>query len=219
MHADKHTSWEKITVNHKEQLSQVNTFSAFLCMGRCKKLGLLEFFLRHPSLSLRDLFIRSTACAILFFVLNSLRSALCQSSGSGLKPGRTGGFTHHGSLSTWTILSLPRSTLSSRCWKVSSTPRKTICYSDHPPSLFWGNVPLITWSLLFFLLTIFIFSIIVGLQHSVNFLLCSKMTQWHTLTDSFPHIILHHAPSQVTGYSSLRKSPCLSIPSAVICIY
>lgn len=29
----------KITVNHKKQTSQVNDFSAFLCMGRCKNPG------------------------------------------------------------------------------------------------------------------------------------------------------------------------------------
>ena len=37
---------KKITANHKEQISQVNDFSTFLCMGRCKNLGSLKFFLR-----------------------------------------------------------------------------------------------------------------------------------------------------------------------------
>ena len=30
---------QKITAKHKKQTSQVNDFSAFLCMGRCKSLG------------------------------------------------------------------------------------------------------------------------------------------------------------------------------------
>ena len=34
----------KITANHKEQTSQVNDFSAFLHMGRCKNLGGVEIF-------------------------------------------------------------------------------------------------------------------------------------------------------------------------------
>ena len=37
---------KKIPVNHKEEISQVNDFSTFLCMGRCKNLGSLKFFLR-----------------------------------------------------------------------------------------------------------------------------------------------------------------------------
>lgn len=37
---------KKITAKHKEQISQVNDFSTFLCMGRCKNLGSLKFFLR-----------------------------------------------------------------------------------------------------------------------------------------------------------------------------
>ena len=36
---------QKITANHKNQTSQVNDFSAFLCVGRCKSLGLLKLFL------------------------------------------------------------------------------------------------------------------------------------------------------------------------------
>ena len=35
---------QKVTVNPKEQISQVNDFSAFLPMGRCKSLGSLEIF-------------------------------------------------------------------------------------------------------------------------------------------------------------------------------
>ena len=35
----------KITANHKKQTTQVNDFSAFLCMGRYKSLGSLKLFL------------------------------------------------------------------------------------------------------------------------------------------------------------------------------
>ena len=42
IHLDK-----KITANHEEQISQVNDFSAFLCMGKCKNLGSLKSFLRY----------------------------------------------------------------------------------------------------------------------------------------------------------------------------
>ena len=65
---------------------------------------------------------------------------------------------------------------------------------------------------LFLFLMIFIFSTIAGLQCSVNFLLYSKVTWSHTHTHTHTytytvthiyihssHIILHHAPSQVTG--------------------
>ena len=55
-----------------------------------------------------------------------------------------------------------------------------------------------------FFFKILIFSIIVGLQFSVNFLLYSKVTQFaHTYVHSFSHIILHHVPPQVTRYSPL----------------
>ena len=63
----------------------------------------------------------------------------------------------------------------------------------------------------------------VDLQCSVNFLLYSKVTPSLSLTHihidtlSFPHILLHHVPSQVTGCSSLRwaaRSHCLSTPGA-----
>ena len=50
---------------------------------------------------------------------------------------------------------------------------------------------------------IFISSVVVGLQCSVNFLLYSKVTHSHICIHSFSHIILHHIPSQVTRYSSL----------------
>ena len=33
------------TTNHKNQLSQINNFSAFLCMGRSKSPGSLKLFL------------------------------------------------------------------------------------------------------------------------------------------------------------------------------
>jgi len=43
----------------------------------------------------------------------------------------------------------------------------------------------------------------------------------HTYIHSFSHIILHHAPSPVTRYSSLCHTAganCLSIPNAIVCI-
>ena len=75
-----------------------------------------------------------------------------------------------------------------------------------------------------FFLMIFIFSILVGLECSVSFLLYSKVPQWHTHTHtrSFSHIILHHAPSQVTRYGSqcyTAGSHCLFIPKEIVCIY
>ena len=36
---------QKITTNPKKQTSQVNDFSTFLCMGRCKTLGSMKLFL------------------------------------------------------------------------------------------------------------------------------------------------------------------------------
>ena len=36
---EKNSQPSKITANNKKQTSQVNGFSAFLCMGRCKSLG------------------------------------------------------------------------------------------------------------------------------------------------------------------------------------
>ena len=39
----------KMTANHKEKTSQINDFSVFLCMGRCKRLGSLNTFLKYAS--------------------------------------------------------------------------------------------------------------------------------------------------------------------------
>ena len=47
VHVVKHISWYKITANHKELISQINNFSAFLCMGVFKNLGSLKFFLKY----------------------------------------------------------------------------------------------------------------------------------------------------------------------------
>ena len=49
----------KLTANHKEQISQVNAFSAFLWMGRCKNLGLLKLFLRYTSNQLRGCLVKA----------------------------------------------------------------------------------------------------------------------------------------------------------------
>ena len=32
----KHASWQKVTASHKYQISYLNEFSAFLCMGNAK---------------------------------------------------------------------------------------------------------------------------------------------------------------------------------------
>ena len=56
--------------------------------------------------------------------------------------------------------------------------------------------------LLFFFLMIFIFSIIFGLQCSVNSTVQQSDPVTHTYIHSFSHIIFHHVPSQVTRYSS-----------------
>lgn len=37
IHVIKDMSWSKITAIHKEHISQVNDYNAFLCMARCKK--------------------------------------------------------------------------------------------------------------------------------------------------------------------------------------
>ena len=55
-----------------------------------------------------------------------------------------------------------------------------------------------------------------------QFLLYSKVTQAYIYILSFSHLFLHHIPSQVTRYSSLRYtagSHCLSSLNAIVCIY
>ena len=60
----------------------------------------------------------------------------------------------------------------------------------------WVNLCLF----IYLLKMVSIFSIIVGFQCSVNFLLYSKMTQSHIyIYILFSHIILHNAPSKVTS--------------------
>ena len=41
---------QKISANHEKQTSQVNYFSDFLCMGRCKSLGPLKLLLWYTHL-------------------------------------------------------------------------------------------------------------------------------------------------------------------------
>lgn len=45
----KHVVQHKNIANYKNQTSQVNNFSAFLYMGRCKRLSALKLFLRYES--------------------------------------------------------------------------------------------------------------------------------------------------------------------------
>ena len=49
IHVVKHTSWQKIITIHKNQTFQFDDFGAYLCMGRCKNLGSLKFFLTYTS--------------------------------------------------------------------------------------------------------------------------------------------------------------------------
>ena len=64
---------------------------------------------------------------------------------------------------------------------------------------------------------IFVFSIIVGLQCSVNFSTVQQSdpvahTQTHVYTHSFSHVILHHAPSQVTRVPSAIQQDLIVYP-------
>ena len=48
--AEKHVvEHQKLTANHKENISQVNDCSTFPCRGRCKILSSLKSFLRNES--------------------------------------------------------------------------------------------------------------------------------------------------------------------------
>ena len=40
---------QNISVNHKEQTSQINDFSGFLYIGKCKNLDSFKLFLRYAS--------------------------------------------------------------------------------------------------------------------------------------------------------------------------
>ena len=64
-----------ITVNHTEQISQVNDFSVFPCMRRCKNLGSLKFAPRYAS-SLWVPLSKNTECILSFFILMSPQGVL-----------------------------------------------------------------------------------------------------------------------------------------------
>ena len=83
----------KIIPSHKEQISQVNDFSTFLCMGRCTNLGSLKFFLRDPSNYLRELLVQSRVPYPIIILISS-QSALTgiPCSVLQLNPCRTGWF-------------------------------------------------------------------------------------------------------------------------------
>ena len=67
IHVVKHTSWLRLLLITKKQTSQVNFLSVFLCMGRCKNLGSLRFFLGcAPQLS--------GASTLYFHILSFLRA-------------------------------------------------------------------------------------------------------------------------------------------------
>ena len=65
-HVVKHTSWEKVIDDHKEQIYQVNDFRVFPYMGRCRNLGSLKFFLICASQQSRGPYIQSTESFMLF---------------------------------------------------------------------------------------------------------------------------------------------------------
>ena len=54
----------------------LNGFSAFLSMGRCKKLGSQNFLLKYLSEGQFCQFSESTKCLILLLALNSFQSVL-----------------------------------------------------------------------------------------------------------------------------------------------
>ena len=92
IHAVKHTSWWKIMLI--TNISQVNDFSAFLCMGRCKKLGSLKFFLRYMSNYLRTCLPKAQSASSCFSSWIPLRVQLVGNcSGLWLNPCRTGWWT------------------------------------------------------------------------------------------------------------------------------
>ena len=80
---------------------------------------------------------------------------------------------------------------------------------------------LILDSLFTFFIVIFIFSIIAGLQCSVNFLLYSMVTQLHVpVYILFSHIIMLHPKCLDTVPSAIQQDLiALSIPKAIACVY
>ena len=69
---------------------------------------------------------------------------------------------------------------------------------------------------LFFIFNVFIFSIVVGLLCSANFMLYSNVNQ--SPPTHFSYIIFHYIPSQETRYSSMCYRGgfhCLSTPNAI----
>ena len=61
-----HASWSKVTANHKEWIPQPNDFSVFLCLGKCRNLGSLKFFLRHASNYLRVCLSKANSASFCF---------------------------------------------------------------------------------------------------------------------------------------------------------
>ena len=61
----------KDAAGHKEQISQVNDFSAFLCMERYKQLDSLKLILRYTSNPLRGLLVPSTENSVPIFIFSA----------------------------------------------------------------------------------------------------------------------------------------------------
>ena len=90
MHSSIHFGKGLLLVTKNRHL---NNFSALLCMGRCKNLGSLKFFLRDPSNYVRELLVQSRVpypIIILIFSQSALTDIPC--SGLQLNPCRTGWF-------------------------------------------------------------------------------------------------------------------------------
>ena len=65
---------QNVTSNHKEKVFWVNDFSAFLCQGRCKDLGLLKLFLRYMCVNYLGPSIQSSECFLFCSSLSFLPS-------------------------------------------------------------------------------------------------------------------------------------------------
>ena len=70
-HVVKH---QKITANHKELTYQVNNFSAFLCMGKCKNPRSLKCFLIYMYLNGLGAISRAQNVSHVFSILNSVEA-------------------------------------------------------------------------------------------------------------------------------------------------
>lgn len=81
---------KKLLVVIRNRYSKLRIFMIFLCMGMCKSLGSLKFFLRYTSKHLRSLLVHSTEHSAIVFI-PSLSVLLNLTSGSyNFNPCRSG---------------------------------------------------------------------------------------------------------------------------------